>query len=603
MWAFPFGAGPGAVRRRPDRVRARRRVARGDRPARRAGGRGRAAAGRLQLVRVLPGARRVVAAGRRIGRRSALAFAALRDPGCAARRLLGVRRRAAGLHASACSRSARSTCAGCCPACGWARSRCARRVPVALASAPVLALRLALWGGERTLAQALLELALWLGGARARDASASRAGCSPSCAATCARARRREARAALARGRGHLRLHAAPLPRAAGRGHPDAGRDPDGRRAVAVARLRLGLRPGRAARRDGARASSSGRRCCGGGCCASPPTRPPRCSSTRWSATQRPALGARAWAAAAVTAAQPTSANPTAPALALRARARSCSRPAAARAGPARPRPPPRSGAPTWARSPRSPPRRRCCWPERGAPDRRARRCAIRSGAAPKRRVRRRGGPVRMRRSSACSSPRSACVVLYAPFVIAAGPGARVGRARRPGHARRGVVAAAVPRAGSAVATSKDFLDLAGAVRGAGHARPRAPSAFRRTVGLLDPRRRRGGLLRLARRSRARAGRCWSSPRRSRRWSGRSSPARRCSRCCSSSGTANRASALLRPPDLEPFGERPRPAGGGARRCRASSRSSSSSCRPGSRSTSRRDGRTSSPSRTRSCTT
>jgi len=37
-------------------------------------------------------------------------------------------------------------------------------VPVALASAPVLALRLVLWGGERTLAQALIELALWLGG-------------------------------------------------------------------------------------------------------------------------------------------------------------------------------------------------------------------------------------------------------------------------------------------------------------------------------------------------------------------------------------------------------------------------------------------------------
>jgi len=37
-------------------------------------------------------------------------------------------------------------------------------VPVALASAPVLVLRAALWGGERTLAQALIELALWLGG-------------------------------------------------------------------------------------------------------------------------------------------------------------------------------------------------------------------------------------------------------------------------------------------------------------------------------------------------------------------------------------------------------------------------------------------------------
>jgi O-antigen/teichoic acid export membrane protein len=37
-------------------------------------------------------------------------------------------------------------------------------VPVVLASAPVLALRAALWGGERTLWQALLELAVWLGG-------------------------------------------------------------------------------------------------------------------------------------------------------------------------------------------------------------------------------------------------------------------------------------------------------------------------------------------------------------------------------------------------------------------------------------------------------
>ncbi len=37
-------------------------------------------------------------------------------------------------------------------------------VPVALASAPVLAIRLAFWGGERTLAQALIELVVWLGG-------------------------------------------------------------------------------------------------------------------------------------------------------------------------------------------------------------------------------------------------------------------------------------------------------------------------------------------------------------------------------------------------------------------------------------------------------
>ena len=36
--------------------------------------------------------------------------------------------------------------------------------PVALATVPVLAVRLALWGGERSLAQALAELALWLCG-------------------------------------------------------------------------------------------------------------------------------------------------------------------------------------------------------------------------------------------------------------------------------------------------------------------------------------------------------------------------------------------------------------------------------------------------------
>jgi hypothetical protein len=36
-------------------------------------------------------------------------------------------------------------------------------VPVVAATAPVLALRLALWGDERTLVQALAELVLWLG--------------------------------------------------------------------------------------------------------------------------------------------------------------------------------------------------------------------------------------------------------------------------------------------------------------------------------------------------------------------------------------------------------------------------------------------------------
>ena len=37
-------------------------------------------------------------------------------------------------------------------------------LPVLLATVPVLVLRLALWGGERSLAQALGELALWVAG-------------------------------------------------------------------------------------------------------------------------------------------------------------------------------------------------------------------------------------------------------------------------------------------------------------------------------------------------------------------------------------------------------------------------------------------------------
>ena len=47
---------------------------------------------------------------------------------------------------------------------GVALGAIARRaaLPVALAAVPVLALRLALWGGERSLAQALAELALWI---------------------------------------------------------------------------------------------------------------------------------------------------------------------------------------------------------------------------------------------------------------------------------------------------------------------------------------------------------------------------------------------------------------------------------------------------------
>ena len=64
---------------------------------------------------------------------------------------------------SPCSWSARATCAGCCPACGSGRSGCAALAPVAAGAAVAVALRLALWGGERPLWQVLCELALFLG--------------------------------------------------------------------------------------------------------------------------------------------------------------------------------------------------------------------------------------------------------------------------------------------------------------------------------------------------------------------------------------------------------------------------------------------------------
>ena len=58
-------------------------------------------------------------------------------------------------------------------------------------------------------------------------------------------------------------------------------------------------------------------------------------------------------------------------------------------------------------------------------------------------------------------------------------------------------------------------------------------------------------------------------------------------------GAANRASALLRPPDLQPFQQRARPARGGRGAPEGDRARSSGSSRPGSRSTSRRAGRTS----------
>jgi O-antigen/teichoic acid export membrane protein len=50
------------------------------------------------------------------------------------------------------------------PAVSMLRLAARAALPVLLATVPVVAVRLALWGGERTLAQALAELALWVAG-------------------------------------------------------------------------------------------------------------------------------------------------------------------------------------------------------------------------------------------------------------------------------------------------------------------------------------------------------------------------------------------------------------------------------------------------------
>ena len=96
----------------------------------------------------------------------------VRDPGRAARRLVGVRGRADRLHGVPARGAARLRAAAAAGRAALGAIALRAAVPVALATAPVLALRLALWGGERTLAQALVELALWLARPRARDAPA-----------------------------------------------------------------------------------------------------------------------------------------------------------------------------------------------------------------------------------------------------------------------------------------------------------------------------------------------------------------------------------------------------------------------------------------------
>ena len=252
--------------------------------------------------------------------------------------------------------------------------------------------------------------------------------------------------------------------------------------AVAVARLRLVLRARRAARRDGARQALRPVAAVVARCCAWPPTPPPRCSSRRSSASTGPRWALAAWAAAAVTAAQPTSANPTAPALALSGRC--------ARASPAG-RTPRRGAASGAGRRRDRRAGRRVLAPGRAGRDRRravagrgVRRCGGAAARIGRPHGRRRGTRRRRRRRAAAALARRRSsrvrlrarrrrpAVLYAPFLVAAGPGRGVGRARRAGQPRRGVVAAAVP--GRVRGRGREGLPgVAGAVRGAGRARAR----------------------------------------------------------------------------------------------------------------------------------
>ena len=298
------------------------------------------------------------------------------------------------------------------------------------------------------------------------------------------------------------------------------------------------------------------------------------------------------WAAAAVTAAQPTSANPTGPALAfalaavlLATRGRPGWAGAAGRRWPAFWRPDVGAIAALAAAATLLP------GGGREGDDARLR------GAAPARprgarRARRAG---RSRRGARRRGPRVALLAVR----VAAGPGrvwdALVVQATRDGAWWRlpfppgfhGPVAAHV----------KDFLRVAGAVRGAAScvvARRAGASGAR--AGLLVLGARRGGLLRLAGRLEHAQALLVRRARRSRRSSGRSSSARRVLGLADrSSGAANRASALLRPPDLRAVldgGVRVPPAEAAALPRRRRARPAARPARA-SRSTSRRAARTS----------
>ena len=233
MWAFPFGAGLALFGADLIVFVLGRRVARRDRAARRAW-RWRSRCSRSATA----GSRSTGRAGESWPQavESAVFGVVVRgagDPGRAARRLVGVRRRPGRLHARACSPCARvyvrrllpgvrlcgagaagggagrarvGARAGAAAArCGAASGRCGRRCWSSRCGSAALARRDAAARGRPARRAARLP-------ARGRAAA-----CAP-CAWRAVRAARWLALARLDRGRGRLRLHAAPLPRPARRG-------------------------------------------------------------------------------------------------------------------------------------------------------------------------------------------------------------------------------------------------------------------------------------------------------------------------------------------------------------------------------------------------
>ena len=93
------------------------------------------------------------------------AFAVLAVPGALAGGSWGFVGRPGGVHGLRARGAARRTCGGCCRACGCGALALRAAVPVLVGDARrCWRCGCALWGGERTLAQALAELALWLAG-------------------------------------------------------------------------------------------------------------------------------------------------------------------------------------------------------------------------------------------------------------------------------------------------------------------------------------------------------------------------------------------------------------------------------------------------------